>query len=309
MSKRILITPRSVTAEGHPALARLREAGYELVFATPGQQPSEEELLRLLPGCIGYLAGVEPITAVVIESASELRVISRNGTGIDNIDLAAARRKNIRICRAEAAPVRSVAELTIGLMFALARAIPASDRALKAGQWRRQKGMEMAGKTLGLIGCGRVGRAVAGLALALGMEVLAFDILPDDAFNPAPQFRFTTLGELLRQAQFVSLHCPPLPDGKCLLDAEKLGWLRPGAFLINTARASLVDAHALRAALDAGRVAAAAIDVFEKEPPQDDPLVGHERVVVTPHIGGHTVESIDQAIAVAVENLLEALKP
>ena len=129
--KKILITPRSLTKQGHPALEKLSEAGCQLIFSTPGELPAQEELLGLVPGCVGYLAGVEKITERVLTSADALRVISRNGTGIDNIDVAAAEKRGIRICRAEGANARGVAELTLGLMLALARSVPFSDAALK----------------------------------------------------------------------------------------------------------------------------------------------------------------------------------
>ncbi len=131
--KKILITPRLLTKDPLEALDLLRAAGYELVFARPGQQPTEDELVKLLPGCVGYLAGVERITARALQTADKLQVISRNGTGIDNIDLQAAEKLNIRICRAEGANTRGVAELTIGLLLALARSIPYCDRMIREG--------------------------------------------------------------------------------------------------------------------------------------------------------------------------------
>jgi phosphoglycerate dehydrogenase-like enzyme len=154
---KILITPRSLTQHGHPALDMLKKAGYEIIFSTPGKQPDEEELLRILPGCVGMLAGVEKISAKVLEAAKDLKAISRNGTGVDTIDLKAAERLNIKILRAEGANAQGVAELTIGLMFSMIRAIPFSSEQMKSGKWSRKQGIEVIGKTLGLIGCGKVG--------------------------------------------------------------------------------------------------------------------------------------------------------
>jgi phosphoglycerate dehydrogenase-like enzyme len=308
MSQRILITPRSLTKDGHPSFQALTDAGYELVYSTPGKQPSEEELLRLLPGCVGFLAGVEPITARVLESASQLRVISRNGTGIDNIDLAAAERLGIKICRAEGANAQGVAELTIGLLFALARSIPFSDQGIKAGGWERRLGMELEGKTLGLVGCGRIGRIVARLALGLGMRVIAFDVFRDPQFAVAQAFRYGTLDEVLAQADVISLHCPAQPNGQPLLDAAALSRMRRGVLVINTARASLIDNEALRVALESGQVAGAALDVFEPEPPVGSAIVVSDRVVATPHSGSYTRESVDRLVRVAVDNLLEHLR-
>ena len=305
---RILVTPRSVTAAGHPSLDRLREAGHEVIFCTPGKMPDEEELLGLLPGCAGYLAGVEPVTARVLEAAADLKVISRNGTGVDGIDLTAAERRGIAVCRAQGANARGVAELVVGLLFALARSIPFSDGQLKSGEWERRRGVELSGRTLGLVGCGQIGRIVAELGLGLGMDVRAYDVKPDEAFAPSPRFRYAGFDEVLGHADFLSLHCPAPPDGKPILTAPQFAKMKAGAYLINTARAGLVDPAALLDALDDAQLAGAAIDVYQFEPPHDDPLVMHDRVIATPHVGGFTTESIDRAMEAAVADLLEHLR-
>jgi phosphoglycerate dehydrogenase-like enzyme len=288
-------------------LARLQDAGYELVFTTPGQQPTPAELLQVLPGCVGYLAGVEEVDAQVMEAAPGLRVISRNGVGTNNLDLAAARRLGITVCTTPGANARGVAELAMAHLLALARWVPFSDHALKAGGWQRRKGMEVCGKTLGLIGCGHVGRLVARFALGMDMTVLAYDVMPDATFAPSPEFRFMPLADVLCQSDVISLHCPALGDGRALLDAAALATMKQGVFLINTARAELIDPAALTAALHSGQVAGAAMDVFRSEPPTGDPLVASDRVVATPHIGGFTEQSVDRAVDMAVDNLLQAL--
>ena len=308
MSARILITPRSLTREVHPALRRLQDAGYELVFCSPGQQPDESELRRRLPGCVGYLAGVEPISANVLETAKGLRVISRNGVGVDNIDLAAARRLGIAVCKAVGANARGVAELAMAHVLALARWVPFSDKSIKAGGWERRKGLELVGKTMGLVGCGHVGRLVAKLALGFEMNVLAYDVMPDRSFAPSPDFRYAPLDEVLAQSDVISLHCPAPPDGQPLIGAVALARMKKGVLLVNTARADLIDNAALAAALQSGQVTGAAMDVFKSEPPKDDPLVASDRVIATPHLGGFTEESVNRAVQIAVDNLLIELK-
>jgi len=306
MPGKILITPRSVTRDGHPSLGRLEEAGFELVFSRPGTMPSEEELMELVPGCVGWLAGVETISARVLVAASELRVISRNGTGADAIDHAAAGRLGIQVLRAQGANARGVAELAMALIFALARSIPATDRLLKDGRWERLAAFELEGKTLGLIGCGKIGRLVTGFALAMGMRVLAHDPFPN--WENAPSgFKYVELAEVYRRADVISLHCPP-PSDRALLDAEGLAALKKGVLLINTARSGLIDTQALLAALSSGQVGGLALDVFDQEPPEDRRLLEHPRVIATPHIGGFTPESIDRAMTQAVDNLLEVLQ-
>jgi D-3-phosphoglycerate dehydrogenase len=305
---KILITPRSLTREGHPALEVLKKAGHQLVYCRAGIQPDEGELLSLVPGCVAYLAGIEKISARVLETAGELKVISRNGTGVDNIDLKAAKRLNISIKTTPGANARGVAELAIGLLFALARSIPNSNNNLKAGQWLRTKGIELMGRTLGVIGCGYIGKAVSQLAVCLGMEVIGYDPCPDEAFSPGEHFRYAPLEELLKRSDFVTLHCPRMEDSKPIINRCSIKIMKEGALLINTARAGLIDEEGLLEAIDSGHVAGFATDVFETEPPHLSSLLQHDRVIITPHQGGYTVESTSRAVSGAVNNILYALK-
>ena len=303
---RILVTPRSVTSEGHPALARLTRAGFEIVMPQAGKMPTASDLKRLLPGCVGWLAGVEPITDDVLSAASDLRVISRNGTGVDAIDLESARRRGIEIRRADGANARGVAELAIGMILALARSLPFSDAAIKAGGWSRRKGFELEGKTLGVVGCGKIGRIVAGLARGLGMRVVGHDPFAEKA-QAASDLPLVNLDELFALSHVITLHCPPPADGRPLVDARRLGLTMPGVVIVNTARHELVDIPALVAAIERGHVAGAALDVFDAEPPVERSHLASDRILATPHIGGFTDESVDRAVDVAVTNLLEAL--
>jgi phosphoglycerate dehydrogenase-like enzyme len=307
MSK-VLITPRSLTRDGHPSLELLKEAGYDVVFSKPGKQPTEEELVALLPGCVGYLAGVEKITAAAIAAAEELRVISRNGSGIDNIDLAAAEKNGIAICKTEGANAKGVAELTIALMFGLARSVAYHDAKMKDEAWERRKGIELEDRTLGLIGCGQIGKETALRALGLGMKVLACRRNPDRSFTPSDKFEWVTIDELVERSAVISLHRPANPDGTPVVTAELIAQMCDGVLIINTARASLIDEAAVLDGLDSGRVGGFATDVYDVEPPQDYRMVKHQRVVSTPHIGGFTLESVDRATTEAVRNIIESLK-
>lgn len=301
--KRILITPRSLSKSPPPELEPLRKAGFELVFGPPGQQPTEEQLIELLPGCVGMLAGVEPISAKALDAADSLKAISRNGVGIDNVDLKAAEAKGIAVLPALGANARGVAELAIGAMFALARALPVTDAALKRQQWTRAKGIELAGRTLGLVGYGRIGQEVAGMAAGVGMKVVAFD--PVTKVSAPAESR--SLDQVLAESDVVSLHCPS-QGGKPLIDAAALAKMRKGAILINTARADLLDDAAVVAALDSGKLHGVAVDVFKPEPPDDWTLARHPKTLATPHIGGFTDESVARATSVAVDNLLAFFK-
>lgn len=305
MTGKIAITPRSLSASGHPALAMLTARGYEIVFPAPGKTPSEEDLLRSVPGCVGWLAGVEPISPRVLEAAKGLRVISRNGTGVDNIDLSVARVRGIAVERAMAANARGVAELAITLMLSSFRSVPWSSAHLQQGDWQRRIGIEAQGRTLAVIGCGAIGREVADLALGLGMWVVGYDPYPSNSFA-RPGFRFAGLEEALTSADAISFHCPP--GDRPILDAEMLARLKPGVVVVNTARAELIDDAALLGALESGQVGGLATDVFRKEPPELSPLLTHDRVILTPHAGGFTAESVERATRVAIENLLKVLE-
>lgn len=304
---KILVTPRSVTVDGHPALQRCVDAGFEIVMGPAGRQPTEEELIELLPGCVGYLAGVEPVTARVLAVATELNVISRNGVGMDNIDAAAAATKQIHISTAAGSNARGVSELTLGLMLGLARNLPENHTTLREGQWVRRRGFELEGKTLGLVGCGRIGQLVAHMGKALGMTVTGFDPFAETLAGRDLPIRFAPMDEVIAGADIVSLHCPPPDDGKPIINEAAIASTRAGVLLINTARFDLIDELAVLAGLNSGQIGGLGLDVFAEEPPRDLTLLQHPRVIATSHVGGFTNESVDRAMDQAVSNLLEKL--
>jgi D-3-phosphoglycerate dehydrogenase / 2-oxoglutarate reductase len=306
----ILVTPRSLTETGLdnvPELKPLRASGYQLVAAPAGRVPTEEELLELVPGCVGWLAGVERIGARVLEVAKDLRVISRNGAGTDAIDLEAAERAGVRVERAAGANAQGVAELAFALALSALRHVPWSAAALRAGGWRRWQGRELQDCTVGVVGLGAIGRRLAGLFDSLGSRVIAYDPFAPAEWNA--RISLVDLPELLASSDVVSLHAPPPADGRSLLDAARMAAIARGAVLVNTARSALVDDEAVLAALEDGTLAAYAVDAFDSEPPELTPLLQHERVLATPHIGGYTTGSVRRATTIAVENLLAVLGP
>lgn len=306
--RKVLVSPRSLTRDGHPALSKLEDEGYELVFATPGKQPSQEELLEKLPGCIGYLAGVEPIAANVLEAAKGLRIISRNGVGVDNIDLDTCEKLGIAICRTGGANAKGVAELTIALLLSLVRGIPFADRRMKARAWERKKGIELEGRTIGLVGCGQIGKETAVRAIGLGMRACAFRRNPDRAFAPSGGFAWVSFDDLIERSEVVSIHRPANRNGEPAITADVIARMKRGVYVINTSRASLIDEDAALRALEEGRISGLATDVYHTEPPDNYKLVDHERVIATPHLGGYTIESVDRATLSAVENIINTLK-
>jgi D-3-phosphoglycerate dehydrogenase len=302
---KIAVTPRSLSREGHPALEKLRQAGFEVVFPTPGRQPEESEIAAFLPECVGYLAGVEPVSREVLARSPQLKVISRNGVGVDNIDLQAAEELGIRVEIAHGANAQGVAELALALILAGVRDVPWSDRMLKAGEWQRKQGIELAGRMLGVVGCGQIGKRLVEMAVGVGMRVRAFDLFPDVSFKPSGDFAFTALDDLLAEADVISLHCPA--GDQPLIDAAAIARMKNGVFLVNTARAALVDDDAVLAALNSGKLSGFATDVYHQEPPGASELLRHELVIATPHAGGFTEESVRRASEAAVDNLLDVL--
>lgn len=306
MSKgKILITPRSLSKNGHPGLMDLETAGYEVLTPFPGVMPTEDQLTKVLPECTGYLAGVEKISAGLLEKCPNLRVISRNGVGIDNVDKNAAKKMGISLKITPGANSRGVAELTIGLLFSLIRSIPQTNTSIKSGNWDRLKGMEIQGKTLGIVGTGMIGQQVISMASGMGMKVLAYDLYPNESLENKDDIKYCSMEELLTNSDIVTLHCPA--GDNPLINETALSQMKHGSYLINTARSALVDDKALLSSLESGKINGYAVDAFDKEPPELTPLLRHSKVITTAHIGGFTTESVDRATFAAVKNLLDVL--
>lgn len=303
--KKVYITPRSITQNGHPSLEKLKRAGFTLVYGPPGKQPSEEEQLKVLPECVAYLAGIEPIRANVLKAAKNLKIISRNGVGTDNIDLKAAEQLGIKVKITAAVNSQGVAELAIALIYSSVRSITNCNTHMKNGEWIRKKGIELEGKTLGIIGCGNIGKRVIKMAIGIGLKVIGYDLYPDKFFNPNNSFKYTDLNGIFENSDIISLHRPP--GKKPLINKDSIMKMKNGVIIINTARASLVNEAALLEALNEGKIAKYATDVYNKEPPGLNELIIHEKTICTPHIGGYTIESIDRAAEMAVDNIIKDL--
>ena len=307
---KILVTPRSLTLHRSPLLDLLIEAGCELVYAAPGATPSESELMMLVRGCVGWIAGVEPIGCSVIVAASDLPAISRNGTGIDNIDLASARERNIQIFARPRGKFPRGGRTCHRSRLCCAEAVTIPFRkSPKHGDWKRELGSEIGEKQLTVVGFGAIGRQVATMGLALDARVVIVDPFSSESVVHAVDARldFGELFNAVSDADIVSLHCPPCEDGIPLVSAALLHRFKPGSILINTARANLVDEEATIEALDRGQLSVFATDVFRVKPPPPSALLAHPRVIATPHLGGYTRESSDRATVAAVDNLLVAL--
>ncbi|GAA2970639.1 D-3-phosphoglycerate dehydrogenase [Microbacterium terrae] len=306
---KVLVTPTSLCRQpDSAALESLRRAVGEVVLNPFGRPMTESELIDALPGVDGVIAGLDDYSADALAAADRLRVVARYGVGTNNVDLDAARARGIVVTRTPGANALAVAELAVGLTFAVARGIPRLDAAVRAGDWPRGEGRELTGGVFGVVGFGAIGRLVAERARGIGMTPIAYDpMLPDEVFAAAGVER-CDLDDLCRRSDVLSLHVPLLPETRHLLDERRLALLPADAIVVNTARGGLIDEAAARAALDAGRIYGVAIDAYETEPPSASPLVGHPRVVSTPHSGGHTREAVARMSEQSIDDLITVLR-
>jgi D-3-phosphoglycerate dehydrogenase / 2-oxoglutarate reductase len=315
-TERIVLTLEILVSAPYliPELGRFRpvleSAGLRLRVAEVRERLSEAELMVYAGHIDGVLCGDDRFTAAVLRAASpRLRVISKWGTGVDSIDLEAATRLGIQVFNTPGAFTQAVADSVMGYVLAFARRIPWTDRDMKAGGWRKAPGRALQECTLGVIGVGAIGRAVVQRARGFGMRLLGNDIVPiDAAFLAEAGLEMTSFDRLLAEADFVSVNCDLNPTSNGLLGAEALEKMKPSAILINTARGPIVDEAALTTALQQGRIAGAALDVFEDEPLSDvSPLRSMENVLLSPHNSNSSPSAWERVHLNTIANLLRGL--
>jgi phosphoglycerate dehydrogenase-like enzyme len=311
MTARVLVSARNVRLVLDEYDERLRGAGVELVFPdTPQVTLTEAQLLEMLPGCIAAVSMPDAYTARVIASASPtLRLIARSGVGYDSIDLDAARMHGVWVTTTVGSNHDAVADYTLGLILDLARRITETVQSARGGAWQRFPGFELRGKVLGIVGTGRVGREVAARAKGFGLEVVAYDPFPNHAWAESAGVTYLEVDELFAQARIVTLHAPSMASTRHLVNAARLASMPEGGCLINTARGELVDEAALLAALDAGRMWGAALDVVADEPPTSAQaaLIAHPKVITTSHCAGAAVEANTRAAAMCLDEVLRVV--
>jgi D-3-phosphoglycerate dehydrogenase len=287
-------------------LALLAAAGAEVVVLRDDERPRLAELIGGFDALL--VRSATKVTAQLLAGAGRLKVVGRAGIGLDNIDVAAAAERGIVVVNAPTANLVSATEHTWALLLAVARRVPEADASTKSGGWNRKlTGVELMGKTLGVIGFGRIGQRVAAIARAFQMKVTAYDPFIDPAAAERLGAALVPLDDLLRAAQAVTLHTPLTAETRNLLDAARLALLPRGALVINCGRGGVIDEEALLAALESGAVGGAGLDVFAEEPPRDLRLVRHARVVATPHLGAQTAEAQDRISTETAERVLAAL--
>ncbi len=308
MAYKVLVATRSFGSTSQAPWDVLKDAGVAYVQADMDREITEERLIELLHDVDGAIVGVVPLTARVLENAPRLKVVSFHGVGVDHIDVKAATRLGITVANCPGTNGQAVADLTIGLMVAVARSIPEADQRLRKDEWGRYNGSELWEKTLGLIGLGYIGRAVAKRATGFNMKILVYDPFVDLEGLELTHLHKVSLDDLVAASDFVSLHAALTPQTKNLIGRDQLSRMKPTAFLINTSRGGLVDEDALYRALVDKQIAGAALDTFVNEPPTGSPLLTLKNVVVTPHIGAHTREAIERVGVTAALNVVRALQ-
>jgi D-3-phosphoglycerate dehydrogenase len=308
MAQRVLVATRSFGSTSPKPWDVLAEAGVEVVKADMKIEMTEARLMELLKDIDGAIIGVVPMTASVLEKAPRLKVVSMHGVGVDHVDLKAAAKLGIVIANCPGTNDQAVADLTIGLMIAIARNIPNVDRQLRQGGWGRHSGNELWRKTLGLIGMGRIGRGVAKRALGFDMKVLVNDPYVQQDQIDLPDVRLTSLEEVIKEADFLSLHAVLNDETRKMMNLDRFQAMKRSAFLVNTARGGLIDEQALHQALTTGLIAGAALDVFVDEPPIGSPLLELQNIILTPHIGAHTQEAIERMGVIAAKNVVQTLQ-
>jgi D-3-phosphoglycerate dehydrogenase / 2-oxoglutarate reductase len=292
-----------------PFLHTLRAAGFELVYPAKAAQMTEEELLPALAGIDASLAGSEPYTRRVLEANPTLKVIARVGVGYDAVDLAAATDHAVAVTITPGANHDAVAEHTFALLLALAKDLVNQHTGTKALRWPRKTTLPLRGRTLGLAGLGRIGKAVALRGECFGMKLLAFEPFPDPEFVRRHQVTLLSFDQLLAESDYLSLHLPLTPDSSDLINKQTLSRMKPTAFLINTARGGLVWEADLFDALKNQRLAGAALDVFEPEPPDPkNPLLTLANVILTPHAAGGDTKSRDDMANMAAQSIVALSK-
>jgi D-3-phosphoglycerate dehydrogenase len=286
----------------------LAAAGARLVENPHGRTLHEDEVAELIAEADALIAGTEPLTARVLEGAPRLRAVSRVGVGTDNVDLAAAARLGIAVFNTPDAVTQAAAELTLGGMLCVLRHVHEMDAELRQGRWTRRMGRLLSGKTVGIVGLGRIGKRMAALLGPFGVELLGYDIFPDTAWAAEHGGELTPFERLLARADVVTIHTSKSPDVGPMFGREQLALMKPGAVLVDTARGEVLDEEALAEALRDGRLGGAYLDVFHHEP-YDGPLRELPTVLLTPHAGSYAEEARRRMETEAVEQLLAFLVP
>lgn len=306
---RILVTPTSFGINDITIKPYLEDKVGEVIYNTSGKPFTSQELIPLLADIDGIIAGLDDINATALKHANRLKVISRYGVGLNNVDLEYAKKKGISVTYTPGANSSSVADLTVIFILLLCRPVCSASVKTRQGEWPRTSGLGLEGKTVGLYGFGAIGKEVSKRLAGFGCRVLAYDLMPDKNLAKSLGVRLVNEDDLLSQSDFFSLHVPVTPSNLNLVNTEFIHRMKKGAYLINTARGELVDDDALCTAIQSGYLAGAALDTFKKEPiNQDNPLLKLPQVIITPHMAAHTDSAINAMGWMSMNDCLAVLK-
>jgi D-3-phosphoglycerate dehydrogenase len=305
---KILVTPTSLQeGKKSAALDTLKAFSNDLVYNPTGRPLTEDELIPLLQDCDGYVAGLDYVTAKVLNSCKNLKVVSRYGAGYDRVDLAAAKENGILVTNTPGVNAVAVAELAFGLALSAARKISYLDKKTREGEWVRSTGIELGGKTMGIMGLGAIGKNVAKYAQGFGMKVMAYDPYINETYAKENNIAVASFDEIVENADVISLHLPLTSETKHLINREVMVKMKKTAIVINTSRGGIIDEDAAYELLKNGELGGLGLDAFEIEPPTNSPLFELNNVVVTPHTGAHTKEATDNMADASVKNLIDVL--
>ena len=304
---KIVISSRSFGKIESGALNLLKNKGLEAILNPYDRKMTEEEIINLADGAVGIIAGTEKITKNIISNVPDLKVISRYGVGLDNVDLQAAEEKGVIVYNTPETPALAVAELTLSLILSLLRKTSKADNQIRNNSWNPEMGNLLSNKTVGIMGLGRIGKKVVELLQPFHCKMLAYEIKPDKEFISKFKVDVVTKDELLRKSDLVTIHLPSTEETRLFIGKIEFSMMKKSACLINTSRGDLIDENALYTALKTNEIAGASLDVFEKEP-YNGKLIELDNVVLTPHIGSSTIETRKDMDIEAVKNLIKGLQ-
>lgn len=305
--KNIVITTPTFGKFDNTSLSSLKDNGFDLHRAVSGGYLEQQIIDMIDADTVAIVTGLEPITDKVIQAAKNLQIIVKHGTGIDNIDVVAAKRRDIKVVNTPGANADAVADLAIGLFFALARKIPMAYNKILSGEWPKIFGTSIWGKTCGVLGFGSIGKKVAMRAKGLNMKVLAYDTVFDTQFALERGIKYAHPDEIFSNSDFISIHLPLVATTVNYVDHTKLRKMKKDAFIINTSRGGIVNESALYDALNQGIIGGAALDVFTEEPIGNNPLLSLDNFIATPHCGGYTDGALRATSQAVCRILLESL--
>jgi len=306
---KILVTPTSYGSQDPELKTELEKLVGEVVYNNTGKPLTSDQLKELLIDVDGYIAGLDEIDAVAFDSAPILKVVSRYGVGYNNVDLNAASKNGVIVTNTPGANAIAVAELTIALILNMLRPILPAVQRTKQGEWPRYKGFSLDGKTVGLLGLGAIGKETAKRLAGFGCRVMAYDLYPDEKFAAEYGIEMSILDVILPAADIISLHLPGTAETREIVNAEFIEKMKPGAWLVNTARGDLISEKALVDAIENGKLSGAALDVYSEEPPSPlSTIFSFDQIITTPHMGAHADSATNAMGRMAMDECLRVLQ-